>query len=120
MYISLIILFKIHFLLYYKVLFCLIIIMVKANIKGGTVDSKAISIPKYLPICINVSPSDKSIFDSKEEIILNITNQETIQNSHTTASLNFWNYLLYKSRKSNKNNLLQSTIQSESKCLIQL
>ena len=63
---------------------------------------------------------ENPILAIEEEIILNITNQVTIQNSHTTASLNFWNYLLYKSRKSNKNNLLQSTIQSESKCLIQL
>ena len=41
------------------------------SIKGGTIDPKSITIPKFMPICINVSTNDKSIFDSKEEIILN-------------------------------------------------
>jgi 23S rRNA U2552 (ribose-2'-O)-methylase RlmE/FtsJ len=40
-------------------------------IKGGTVNPKAISIPKFMPICVNVSTNDKSIFNSKEEIVLN-------------------------------------------------
>jgi 23S rRNA U2552 (ribose-2'-O)-methylase RlmE/FtsJ len=48
----------------------------RKNIKGGTVDSKSISIPKFMPFCINVSAPDKStktIFDSNEEIVLNAT-----------------------------------------------
>jgi 23S rRNA U2552 (ribose-2'-O)-methylase RlmE/FtsJ len=40
-------------------------------IEGGTVDKNTISIPKFLPICLNISTKDKSIFDSKEDIILN-------------------------------------------------
>jgi 23S rRNA U2552 (ribose-2'-O)-methylase RlmE/FtsJ len=48
----------------------------KRNIVGG-VDPKAISLPKYIPFCINVTSDSngkedkKTIFDSKEEIILN-------------------------------------------------
>jgi len=46
----------------------------RKNIKGGTVDPKSISIPRFMPFCINVSVPDKSnktIFDSREEIVLN-------------------------------------------------
>ena len=41
------------------------------SIQGGTVDPKSISIPKFMPFCINVSTNDKSIFDSEDNIILN-------------------------------------------------
>ena len=48
--------------------------MVKNNIKkGGTIDSKSISVPKFMPFCINVTIDEKSgktIFDSKDEINL--------------------------------------------------
>ncbi len=40
-------------------------------IQGGTVDPKSISIPKFMPFCINVSTNDKSIFESNDEIVLN-------------------------------------------------
>jgi 23S rRNA U2552 (ribose-2'-O)-methylase RlmE/FtsJ len=48
----------------------------RKNIEGGSVDPKSISIPKFMPFCINVShadKSDKTIFDSKEEIVLHTT-----------------------------------------------
>ena len=41
------------------------------SIQGGTVDPKSISIPKFMPFCINVSTNDKSIFDSDDKIFLN-------------------------------------------------
>jgi 23S rRNA U2552 (ribose-2'-O)-methylase RlmE/FtsJ len=45
---------------------------IEKNIVGG-VDPKAISLPKYIPFCINVTTDsgNKTIFDSKNEIILN-------------------------------------------------
>jgi superfamily II DNA or RNA helicase len=52
-----------------------------------------------------------SILTIEEELIFNIINNK--------CSPTFWNYLLYKSRKNNKNDVL-NTIPSESKCLIQL
>ena len=55
--------------------------------------------------------------------INNITNQE----STLISNINFWNYLLFKSRKNTKtSNLLTNTTQTqqqiacESKCLIKL
>ena len=46
----------------------------------------------------------------------NITNQST----KDVSSINFWNYLLFKPRKNNKNNTMQPLMLNESKCLIQL
>jgi predicted transcriptional regulator len=81
---------------------------------------------------------EKSILACEEEIILNITNQEnnidlsTMSTSSVSPSptssvnpsinhnVNFWNYLLFKPRRNNKNNTTQPTNLSESKCLIQL
>jgi len=67
---------------------------------------------------------EKSILACEEEIILNITNQENNIDLNASPSpsprVNFWNYLLFKPRKNNKNNTSQPTNLSESKCLIQL
>jgi len=73
---------------------------------------------------------EKSILACEEEIILNITNQENNIDLSTTStsslspspssSVNFWNYLLFKPRRNNKNNTSQPTNLNESKCLIQL
>jgi hypothetical protein len=71
---------------------------------------------------------EESILACEEEIIFNITNQESSLdlNANSTStltpspSINFWNYLLFKPRKNNKNNTSQPTNLSESKCLIQL
>ena len=74
----------------------------------------------------------KSILALEEEIICNITNQETKLNiphiSNSNSNSNFWNYLLFKSRKNIKNNLLNNSSQttmindstSNSKCLVLL
>jgi superfamily II DNA or RNA helicase len=62
-----------------------------------------------------------SILAIEEELIINITNPEIKQDLHNASSFNFWNYLLYKSRKNNKNSIQTSIpIINESKCLIQL
>lgn len=58
-----------------------------------------------------------SILASEQEIIYNITNYDN--EPHTNISLNFWNYLLFKPRKNNKNTK-QTTLVNESKCLIVL
>ena len=70
---------------------------------------------------INVEKN--SILAIEEELINNITNQE----STLIYNINFWNYLLFKSRKNTKtSNLLTNTTQTqqqitcESKCLIKL
>ena len=70
---------------------------------------------------INVEKN--SILAIEEELINNITNQE----STLIYNINFWNYLLFKSRKNTKtSNLLTNTTQPqlqitcESKCLIKL
>ena len=70
---------------------------------------------------INVEKN--SILAIEEELINNITNQE----STLISNINFWNYLLFKSRKNTKtSNLLTNTTQTqqqiacESKCLIKL
>ena len=63
------------------------------------------------------------MLEIEEELINNITNQE----STLISNINFWNYLLFKSRKNTKtSNLLTNTTQPqlqitcESKCLIKL
>ena len=70
---------------------------------------------------INVDKN--SILAIEEELINNITNQEPT----LISNINFWNYLLFKSRKNTKtSNLLTNTTQPqlqitcESKCLIKL
>lgn len=81
---------------------------------------------KYLKSLNTSKKNDEitSILAIEEELILNITNQEVVQNLNHTSILNFWNYLLFKSRKNNKNKLLNNSIETsilnESKCLILL
>jgi predicted transcriptional regulator len=73
---------------------------------------------KYLK-SLNVTKNNvekKSILASEEELLGNITNQST----KDVSSINFWNYLLFKPRKNNKNNTVQPLTLNESKCLIQL
>jgi superfamily II DNA or RNA helicase len=76
-----------------------------------------------------------SILASEQEIIYNITNYDNEPDSNfspsisssispslnpsISPSLNFWNYLLFKPRKNNKNTK-QTTLINESKCLIVL
>jgi hypothetical protein len=78
-----------------------------------------------------------SILASEQEIIYNITNYDNEPDSNSSPnisssislslslnpsispSLNFWNYLLFKPRKNNKNTK-QTTLVNESKCLIVL
>jgi superfamily II DNA or RNA helicase len=81
---------------------------------------------KYINYLKSLNTSKKndeksSILAIEEELIINITNPEIKQDLHTSSSLSFWNYLLYKSRKNNKNSI-QTIIPiiNESKCLIQL
>jgi hypothetical protein len=81
---------------------------------------------KYINYLKSLNTSKKndeksSILAIEEELIINITNPEIKQDLHTASSFNFWNYLLYKSRKNNKNSI-QTIIPiiNESKCLIQL
>jgi superfamily II DNA or RNA helicase len=64
----------------------------------------------------------KTILASEEEIIYNITNKEINQDVNHVSSVSFWDYLLYKPRKNNKNNIntTQTETLNESKCLIQL
>jgi superfamily II DNA or RNA helicase len=78
---------------------------------------------KYLKSLSTTIKTDEncSIAIIEEEIVHNITNQEQLQDLTHACSLNFWNYLLYKSRKTNSlNNTKQLPIQGESKCLILL
>lgn len=73
---------------------------------------------KYLK-SLNVTKNNvekKSILAIEEELLENITNQ----NTKDVSSINFWNYLLFKSRKNNKNNTMQPLMLNESKCLIKL
>jgi superfamily II DNA or RNA helicase len=62
-----------------------------------------------------------SILASEQEIIYNITNYDNESHLNPSCSispsLNFWNYLLFKPRKNNKNTK-QTTLVNESKCLI--
>ena len=68
-----------------------------------------------------------SILASEQEIIYNITNYDNESHLNSSSSisssispsLNFWNYLLFKPRKNNKNTK-QITLVNESKCLIVL
>jgi superfamily II DNA or RNA helicase len=64
-----------------------------------------------------------SILASEQEIIYNITNYDNESHLNSSPSLNpslnFWNYLLFKPRKNNKNTK-QTTLVNESKCLIVL
>jgi len=68
-----------------------------------------------------------SILASEQEIIYNITNYDNESHLNPsssitpsiTPSINFWNYLLFKPRKNNKNTK-QTTLVNESKCLIVL
>ena len=85
---------------------------------------------KYLKsLNIDKNNSEKAtILTIEEKLLFDITNKESSQDSNTTSNttsnINFWNYLLFKPRKNNKNNLLNNTIQpsilNESKCLIVL
>jgi len=78
---------------------------------------------KYLKSLSTTIKNDEngSISIIEKEIVHNITNQEHSQDLNHACSLNFWNYLVYKSRKNNLlNNTKQSPIQTDSKCLILL
>jgi superfamily II DNA or RNA helicase len=84
---------------------------------------------KYITYLKSLNISKKNdektpILAIEEELIFNITNQEIKQDLNNASSVNFWNYLLFKSRKNNKNKLLNNSIETtmlnESKCLIQL
>jgi len=41
----------------------------KMNLTGGSVNPKQISVPKYIPFCINMSKPEESIFDSENDVV---------------------------------------------------
>lgn len=81
---------------------------------------------EYINYLKSLKVSDKddeknSISTYEEEIIFTITNPDHNKDLTHNYNINFWNYLLYKSRKNNlSNNIIQSTKQTDSKCLILL
>uniref|UniRef100_A0A6C0H4C7 Helicase ATP-binding domain-containing protein n=1 Tax=viral metagenome TaxID=1070528 RepID=A0A6C0H4C7_9ZZZZ len=78
---------------------------------------------KYLKSLSTTIKTDENCTISiiEKEIVHNIINQERLQDFPHACSLNYWSYLLYKSRKTNLlNNTKQLPIQGDSKCLILL